>query len=156
MEDKELTTKDVYAKMATVCSRSEQCSYDVRNKILNAGLSSDEADEMIEKLIAERYINDERYIRSYVSDKFKLNKWGKVKIRHYLKMKRFSDDLIQQGLDSINEDKYRLALLKTMKEKARSVKNKSRYEKMGQIIRFAQNRGFEPELIHRYLHEVVE
>lgn len=156
MESKEITIHDVYSKMASVCSRSEQCSYDIRNKILTAGLTSEEADEIIAKLAAERFIDDERYIRSYVSDKFKFNKWGKVKIRHYLKMKGWSEDLIQQGLDSIDEDKYRQALLKTMKEKARAVKKKNKYEKMGQIIRFAQNRGFEPELIHRHLHEIVE
>lgn len=156
MEEKELTTQDVFIKMASFCSRSEQCSFDVRVKILHSGLTTDEADEIIDRLKAENYINDERYVNSYVADKFKLNKWGKVKIRHYLRMKGFSDDIIRQGLDSIDEDKYRQALLKTMKEKERAVRKKSRYEKMGQIIRFAQNRGFEPELIHRYLSEVVE
>ncbi len=156
MENKEKNAQEIYSKMAAICSRSEQCSFDIRNKILNTGLSSEEADDVIDKLKAERFIDDERYVRSYVSDKFKLNKWGKVKIRHYLKMKGFSDGIIQQGLDTINEDKYRQALLMTMKEKARAVRRKSRYEKMGQIIRFAQNRGYEPELIHRYLNEVVE
>lgn len=156
MENKEITANEVYSKMASACSRSEQCSADIHNKIVVAGLSAEEADEIIRKLKAEKFINDERYVKAYASDKFRLNKWGKTKIRHSLKMKGLPDGLIQQGLDSINEEKYRLALLKTMKEKARAVKKKSKYEKMGQIIRFAQNRGFEPELIHRYLNEVVE
>ncbi|HDR50284.1 MAG TPA: RecX family transcriptional regulator, partial [Mariniphaga anaerophila] len=62
----------------------------------------------------------------------------------------------QNGLDEIDADKYRETLIKTLKEKARKVKKKNKFEKMGQIIRFAQNRGFEPEMIHRYLSEVVE
>jgi regulatory protein len=156
METEEKTTQEIFAKMAALCSRSEQCSTDVYKKITTTGLSNIEADEIIEKLKAEKFIDDERYIRSYVSDKFKFNKWGKVKIRHYLKIKGLHDDLIQIGLAEIDADKYHETLLKTMKEKARKVKKKNKFEKMGQIIRFAQNRGFEPEMIHRYLHEVVD
>ena len=156
MENKEITANEVYSKMASACSRTEHCSADIHAKILAAGLNTDEADEIIGKLKAEKFINDERYVKAYASDKFRLNKWGKIKIRHSLKMKGLPDGLIQLGLDSINVEKYRQALLKTMKEQARAVKKKSKYEKMGQIIRFAQNRGFEPELIHRYLNDVVE
>ena len=156
METEQKTAQEIFEKMAAHCGRSEQCSTDIHKKIITAGLSSEEADEIIEKLKAEKFIDDERYVRSYVSDKFKFNKWGKVKIRHYLKMKGLSDELIQAGLDEIDTDKYRETLIKTMKEKARKVKKKNRYEKMGQIIRFAQNRGFEPEIIHRYLNEVVK
>jgi regulatory protein len=156
METEQKTAQEIFEKMAAHCSRSEQCSTDIHKKITTAGLSSDEADEIIEKLKAEKFIDDERYVRSYVSDKFKFNKWGKVKIRHYLKMKGLSDELIKSGLDEIETDKYHETLIKTMKEKARKVKKKNKYEKMGQIIRFAQNRGFEPEMIHRYLNEVVD
>ena len=156
MEHKEITAKDVYTKMASFCSRTEQYSADIHRKIKASGLSDQEADDIVARLKQENFINDERYVKAYVSDKFRLNKWGKVKIRHNLKMKGMPEELIQQGLDAIDEDKYRQALLKTMKEKARSVKKKTRFEKMGLIIRFAQNRGYEPELIHRYLHEVVE
>ena len=156
MEHKEITAKDVYTKIASFCSRTEQYSADIHRKIKASGLSDQEADDIVARLKQENFINDERYVKAYVSDKFRLNKWGKVKIRHNLKMKGMPEELIQQGLDAIDEDKYRQALLKTMKEKARSVKKKTRFEKMGLIIRFAQNRGYEPELIHRYLHEVVE
>jgi regulatory protein len=156
MKDNTLSTNEVYTKMATLCSRSEQCTPDIRTKVKDLGVSSDEADEIIENLKKERFIDDERYVRAYISDKFRLNKWGKVKIRHYLKMKGLPDGLIQQGLDEINENKYRELLLKTMKEKAKAVKKKEKFEKMGQIIRYAMNRGFEPEIIHRYLGEVVK
>jgi regulatory protein len=156
MKENTISTQEVYAKMAKLCSRSEQCSSEIRRKILEAGISSDEADDIIESLKKEKFLDDERFVRAYVSDKFRLNKWGKVKIRHSLKMKGLPDGLIQQGLDEINENKYRELLLKTMKEKAKAVKKKEKFEKMGQIIRFAMNRGFEPEMIHRYMGEVVK
>ncbi|HKL32422.1 MAG TPA: regulatory protein RecX [Tangfeifania sp.] len=155
METEEKTAQDVYKKMAALCSRAEQCSPDIRKKIITAGLSNDEADDLIQKLKEEKFIDDQRYVRFYVSEKFRINKWGRIKIRYYLRMKGLDDALIQKGLNEMDEEKYRQVLIKTLKEKARSVKKKNKFEKMGQVIRFAQNRGFEPELIHRYLNEVV-
>lgn len=156
MDHNEETAQEIYNRMARICSRSEQCSTDIRQKIMIAGLSNQETDTVIEQLVTEKFINDERYAKSYASDKFKFNKWGKVKIRYYLKQKGLPDDFIQIALDNLDEKKYRMALIKTMKEKARTIKRKSKFEKIGMIIRFAQNRGYEPELIHRYMNEVVE
>lgn len=156
MENEKKTAQEIFTRMATLCSRSEQCSTDIRKKIVAAGLDENHADDIIQKLKVEKFINDERFIRAYVSDKFKFNKWGRIKIRHYLSMKGLPEELIQNGLEELDKEKYKDVLIKTLKEKARKVKKKNKFEKMGQIIRFAQNRGFEPELIHRYLNEVVE
>lgn len=147
---------EIYAKMARLCSRSEQCSADIRKKIIACDVADDTADEIIEKLVAEKFIDDERYVKAYVADKFKFNQWGRVKMRYYLRAKGLSDNVIEMGLDTIDEEKYKKILIKVMKSKAKSIKNKEKFQKMGQVIRFAQNRGFEPELIHRYLNSVLE
>jgi regulatory protein len=148
--------KEIHSKMAALCSRSEQCSTDIRKKIIAAGLDADAAEQIIQKLKKDNFINDERYVSSYIAEKFRINKWGKVKMRYYLRMKGLDDSLIQNGLDEMDDEKYCDVLIKTLKEKARQVKKKNKFEKMGQVIRFAQNRGFEPELIHRYLSEAIE
>lgn len=156
MENQESIAKQAYSKMAQLCSRSEQCSSDIRKKIIAFDLDNDIVDDIIEELKAEKYLNDERYIKAYVADKFRINKWGRIKMRHYLRMKGLPEDIIKNELDEIDEEKYKTVLIKTMKTKAKTVKKKNRYEKMGQIIRFAQTRGFEPELIHRYMNLVLE
>jgi regulatory protein len=156
MENHEMVANQVYSKMAQLCSRSEQCSGDVRKKIIAFELEEEEAEEILKKLKAEKFIDDERYIKAYVSDKFKFNKWGKVKLRHNLRMKGLPEDLIHSGLDKIDEEKYKTVLIKTMTDKAKTVKKKTKFEKMGSVIRFAQTRGFEPEMIHRYINLVLE
>jgi len=147
---------EAFKKMAALCSRSEQCSPDIRKKLIAFGLNEKDAEEVLEQLRNEKFIDDERFAKAYVAEKFRINKWGKIKMRYYLINKGLGDDYIGPGLNEIEEEKYKSALIKTMKEKARKVKKKSKYEKMGQIIRFAQSRGFEPELIHRYMDEVLE
>lgn len=156
MENHEPQVQQAYSKMAHLCSRSEQCSADIRKKILAYEIVDEIVDEIIEKLIEEKYIDDRRFVRAYVNDKFKINKWGKIKMRHYLRTKGLSDEVVAYGLENIDDEKYKAVLLKTMKAKAKSIKEKDKFKKMGQIIRFTQNRGFEPELIHRYMKFALE
>ena len=156
MEQHDQNIKQAYSKMAQLCSRSEQCSADIRKKIMAYEIVEEIVDEIIDKLIEEKFIDDERYVRAYVNDKFKINKWGKLKMRHYLHAKGLSNEVIEKGLKSIDEEKYKALLVKTMKAKAKAIKSKNKFEKMGQIIRFTQSRGFEPELIHRYMNMVLE
>ena len=156
MENQESVANQAYSKMAQLCSRSEQCSADIRRKIIAFELVSDVVDEIIAKLKEEKFLSDERYVKAYISDKFKFNKWGKVKLRHNLRMKGLPEKIILNELDKIDAEKYKAVLLKTMKDKAKSVKKKTKFEKMGQVIRFAQTRGFEPEMIHRYINSALE
>lgn len=156
MENRELIVKEAYAKMAQLCSRSEQCSADIRKKMVAYEIMDELVEEIITKLREEKFLDDERYVKAYVSDKFRLNKWGKIKLRYYLKHKGLHDSVIEKGLNGINEEQYKKVLISTLKEKAKTIKTSDKFDKMGQIIRFAQSRGFEPEIIHRYLPEVVK
>ncbi len=156
MENREQIVKEAYSKMAQLCSRSEQCSADIRKKMVAYEIMDELVDEIISKLKAEKFLDDERFVKAYVSDKFRLNKWGKIKMRFYLKAKGLNNELIEIGLNEIKEDQYKKVLISTLKEKAKKIKSDNKFDKMGQIIRFAQSRGFEPEIIHRYLSEVVK
>ena len=156
MENRDLEIKEVYAKMAQLCSRSEQCSADIRKKMVAYEIMDELVEEIILKLKSEKFLDDERYVKAYISDKFRLNKWGKIKMRYYLKAKGLHDSIIEKGLQEINDDQYKKVLISTLKEKAKKVKSDNKFDKIGQIIRFAQSRGFEPEIIHRYLSEVVK
>jgi len=154
MEEEKLA-QQIFQKMAHFCSRSEHCTPDVIKKIRELGGNSLEIQLVLERLEKENYLNDRRYVSLYVSEKFRINKWGKVKMHYYLKMKGLDETLIQSGLSELNEEEYIELLIRTMKEKARSIRITDKYEKMGQVIRFTQGRGFEPALIHRYLHRVI-
>jgi len=156
MENRDLVVSEAYAKMALLCSRSEQCSADIRKKMVAYEIMDELVEEIISKLKAEKFLDDERYVKAYVSDKFRLNKWGKIKLRYYLKAKGLHDSIIEKGLQEITEEQYKKVLIATLKEKSKKVKSDNKFEKIGQIIRFAQSRGFEPEIIHRYLAEVVK
>ncbi len=147
--------EEIFAKLARLCSRSEECSPDIRKKIRDLGGDPDMQERIINKLKDEKFIDDTRYSTSYASDKFRMNQWGRIKIRYYLKMKGLPEQVIDAGLAAIDEGQYIKILIKIMKDKAKAVKKANKFEKMGQIIRFTQSRGFEPELIHRHIQTVI-
>jgi regulatory protein len=72
MVNRELIVKDVYSKMAQLCSRSEQCSADIRKKMIAYEIMDELVEEIITKLKKEKFLDDERYVKAYVSDKFRL------------------------------------------------------------------------------------
>jgi regulatory protein len=147
--------KEIFLKLARICSRTEECSPDVRKKIQEMGGDPEMQERILQKLKEEKYLDDERYVRAYVRDKFRLSKWGRVKMRYYLRMKGLTDSLIESGFEEIDLTQYTNLLVKTMKDKARTIKKTDKFEKMAQVIRFAQSRGFEPELIHRHINQAI-
>ncbi len=133
-------------KMADWCARQERCIYDVRRKLDSYELSTDETDQIIEKLINDNYLNEERFATYYVRDKFRFNGWGRIKIRWNLAQKKVSAQIIQLGLDEINDDEYIEKLTDLLSQKMKSVNQKDKYQQKAALLRFSQSRGFEYDL----------
>lgn len=146
---------EVFGKAAVLCSKSEKCSHDILYKLSGWGLSEDDAMVVLDRLVNEKYLDDERYARSYVRDKFKFNKWGKVKITYQLRTRHISSNTIDDALQEINEDEYRELLLVLITDKNRSVKAANKYDRKAKLLRFAQSRGFEMDLIYHAMDDVL-
>ena len=141
-------------KSETYASRCEHCESDVREKLLIWGGTSEETDEIIAYLIEERYINNQRYANSYAKDKFRFNHWGKYKISMMLRSKDIESETIEEALDQIDEEEYLEKLQQILKDKLRSLKYSSEYEKKGKLFKFAQSRGFESGAISKVIDSI--
>jgi Uncharacterized protein conserved in bacteria len=146
--------EEIYDRAAVLCSRSEKSSAAIRKKLVEWGLKHDETDEVIEKLIEENFINDVRYACSYVRDKFRFNKWGKIKITFNLKAENISSEIIQQALEGINDEDYYNTLTELVTSKNKSIKAVNIYDRKSKLLRFAQSRGFESGIILEVLDRI--
>ncbi len=138
-------------KAATYASRCEHCESEVREKLMNWCASREETDEIIAYLIEERYIDNQRYANSYAKDKFRFNHWGKYKIGMMLKSKNIDNEFIEGALGQIEEEEYLEKLEQILRDKLRSLKYSSEYEKKGKLFKFAQSRGFESSAISKVI-----
>jgi regulatory protein len=143
-----------YNKATFLCSKSEKCTSEILEKLKLWGLPSDEAEQVIEKLVEEKYIDDERFARAYVKDKFRLNHWGKQKIAHMLRAKNIAPEIQEIAFEEIEDEGYSDELHKLLTDKLKSTKGKDKYDTRNKLMRFAMGRGFESGQIYAILKEM--
>jgi len=141
-------------KSRAQCSQKEQCCYDIRKKLSLWGVEDKDIEKITGILISENFINEPRYARAFATDKFKYNKWGKVKIAAHLRSKKLPPDIIGQALDSIDNDQYTKLIRGLLEGHRRSVKAKNQYDLKAKLLRYGLSKGFESSLLYDILNEL--
>ncbi len=153
----DITYKEALARAMAICSKSEKTISDIRQSLSRWGLSDNEKQEkIIDWLKENNFIDESRYSKSYVLDKHKFNRWGKVKIRAMLRSKGIDDILIDKAVDSIPPAIYRQTLKDDIISKKKSLKAKNQYDLRAKLMRFAQSRGYETDLIYKTVDEILK
>ena len=138
-------------RLEELCARSEHCEGELREKLRKWLVSEEDADTILSSLRRRRYVDDERFARAYVRDKFRFDHWGRRKIELTLRRKRVDADVIADALEEIDADDYMAMLRKLLAYKARSLPDAGAYENRVKLMRFAIGRGFEPQLVVKAL-----
>lgn len=119
------TINQAYTKAARYCAYQERTQQEVREKIYAYGLYSDEAEEVIARLIEDNFINEERFAQAFAGGKFRLKKWGRAKIEHALREKGISDYCVRKGLEQIDPEDYLHTLQELLEKNAPFLKKKT-------------------------------
>ena len=149
---KDMTEQEAYLQLAALCAQAEHCQQEMRDKMRRWELNETVQNRIIDRLIKERYIDDERYARAFVKDKIRYNKWGRRKVQQALWQKHIDADIQQRVLDEIDEKEYLDILCPLLKQKRKSIKAESDYELNQKLIRFALGRGFGFDIIRQCLN----
>lgn len=138
-----------------LCSQQEKCCIDIIQKLKIWKLSDKDIDKIIAYLVKEDFINEERYAKAFVNDKFKFNKWGKQKIKFALLQKKLSENVIEKALNMIDIEEYKLLIEKEVRKKMASLINDEPVKMKEKLIRFAISKGFEPDLIYPVVNSIL-
>ncbi len=142
-----LDKKTALLKAESWCAYQERSQQEVRNKLYEWNLFPNEVEEVISELISTNFLSEERFAHAYVSGKFNIKKWGKLKIKQGLKLKKVPDKLIQKALNGIEMDQYLAVLLATAEKKGAVITEKDALKKKYKLISYLQSKGFENDLI---------
>ncbi len=142
---------DFIQRISKYCAEAERCTHDVKVKLISWEISSDEADIIIEKLRKENFLDDERYTKSYVSEKWNLDHWGRIKIENNLIQKQIPEGIIRYTLSTIDEDEYKIYLEDLLKQKLREVRSDNFMDDARRVHMYAVSKGFENELVKQWL-----
>ena len=150
---KPLTPDQVLDKMAKYCAYQERCVKDVKDKLKTYDIPQESKDEILDYLLDNRFVNDERFARSFVRGKLNQSGWGMNKIRFHLLQKGIDKDMIDEALGQTDEEVYKQKLIDILKAKAKTVKAETDFERKRKLAAYAMQKGFEGALVWEVLKE---
>lgn len=141
-------------RMRALCSRREYCRKDVLKKVMTA-LDGDaaKAEEVVGKLVEERYVDDRRYAAAFARDKASIAGWGAAKIRYMLAAKGVDREIIASALEEIDVSRADARLEKLMENKARSLKDDP--QRRIKLLRFGVGRGYAYEEVSSMIDRIL-
>lgn len=143
-------------RLKNYCAIQDRCQWDVIQKMKEWGFLKVTQNHLLELLIQEKYVDEERYSRSFCRGKFRIKKWGKNKIIHELKKKGISEICIINGLEEIDDIQYLKELNNIYQKKKDSIKEKNHFIKKKKIATYLINKGYESNLVWDKVGELKE
>ncbi len=150
---KYISKADALDKLQRFCAYQDRCHQEVRTKLIELGIYGDDLEEIIVELIQENFLNEERYARSFARGKFRMKKWGRLRIRQELKFRQISDYCMRKAMSEIEEEDYLKTLTEVIEKKRNQLKEADDYSRKGKLAKYAIGRGFETNLVWEVLNE---
>ena len=141
-------------RLKNYCALQDRCQWEVTQKMKEWGLLEMTQNHILEILIQEKYVDEERFAQSFCRGKFLIKKWGKVKITNELKKKKISDICIKKGLEEIDLTEYDLLLEDLLTKKNDTLRDKNHFTRKSKLARFLIQRGFEGNLVWDKIREL--
>ncbi len=146
------TPEQTLRQLQQFCGYRERCHEEVREKLRSLGIWRADQDQIIASLIEGDYLNEERFARLYAGSKFRINRWGRNRIRYALLQKKVSEYCIRKGLAEIDETEYERVLKKLVYDRMAQHEGtvaQRREKTMAYLI----GRGFEADRIKPFLKD---
>lgn len=151
-----MTYNQVLEKLKYYCAYQERAHSEVNQKLWDFQLDEDERSNIIAQLISENYLNEERFAIAFSEGKFRMRKWGKLKIKIKLKEKKVSSYCIDKGLKAIEYDEYWNTLVKLVNNKHNSIKETNPYKKKLKTVNYCYQKGYETDLIWEAINQIEQ
>ena len=139
--------KEAKIKAAAYCAYQERTQQQVRDKLYSYGLWEEAVEEILTALILDNFVNEERFAKSFVSGKFRIKKWGRIKILMRLKQFHLSTYCVKKGMEEIDSEEYQQTLEDLIVKKVAFSTETDVFKRNGKIARYLVGKGYEHGLI---------
>lgn len=146
-KNKAYNIKEATERIQSFCALQDRCQWEVEKKMREWGVEEDIIENILTDLILEKFIDEQRFAESFCRGKFRIKRWGKVKIKNELRLRKISVSCINKGLEQIEEEEYYSTLKELYEKKKNSLKDKNQFIRKGKIAKHLQQKGFESNLI---------
>ncbi len=151
MKRKTYTVTEAKQALEHYCAYRERTHGEVAQKLRDMGMIPVVSEQIIAGLIQDDFLNETRFAKSFARGKFRINHWGKIKIKQQLQQKGVSEANIKTGLSEIDPDEYQNTLRQLIAKKYPKIKAKNSFEKKQKLVQYLRLKGFEMSLIQEML-----
>lgn len=141
------TPEEALTALERLCARAEKSEGDARRLMRGWGLAPADAEQVLARLVAGRFIDDSRYAAAFVREKLRLSGWGDYKIRTALYRKGVSKELVDAALAAAERPDMGQRLRQQLLRKAATVRYTTPYELKTKLIRYGLSLGYDYETV---------
>ena len=138
---------EIQKKLEYYCAYQERCHQEVSQKLNDLGVFGITMDNVISHLIEQNYLNETRFAEQFVRGKFRVKKWGKMRLLRELKQRNISDWNITNAMKEISDQAYWKCGQSLADKFWKSHRNRPLAEQKKKVWNAMQYRGWETELI---------
>jgi len=153
---KSFTVKEATLKLAQYCAYRDRSQKEVEDKLREMRMIPQACEQIIIELMREDFLNEERFARSFVRGKFRMKKWGKIRITQELKKKEITSPIIKLGLTEIDQAEYLKILNQVAEKKLKLIKESDPYKKKKKLCDYLLQRGFESNLVYELGNDLIK
>jgi regulatory protein len=152
---KSYTVKEATIKLMQYCAYRDRSHKEVEEKLREMNMIPAAQEQIIIQLMQEDFLNEERFARSFVRGKFRIKKWGKIKIKQELKFREISTPIIKIALTEINQQRYIATLYELAEKKLKLLKEPDKFKKKRKLADFLLRKGYESNLVYETTNELL-
>lgn len=150
----ELSINELIKKLEYFCSYQDRCHKEVEQKLQNLTIIPAYKEKIIVHLIENKYIDEERFAKSFTRGKHNYKGWGKNRIIQELKFREISKRNIDIALKEIPEAVYLENFHALAEKNWNAIQERKGPKKNKKFVDFLLRKGYESGLIYNKLKEL--
>lgn len=152
---KTYTVKEATIKLMQFCAYRDRSHKEVEEKLKELRMIPEACEQIIIKLMQENFLNEERFARSFVRGKFRIKKWGRIRIKQELKLREISQPIVKLALSEIKEQDYVASLYELAEKKLHLLREPDTFKKRKKLTDYLLRKGYESHLVFEVTEELV-
>jgi regulatory protein len=154
-KQKSYTIKEATVKLMQFCAYRDRSQKEVEEKLKEMRMIPAACEQIIIQLMQENFLNEERFARSFARGKFRIKKWGKIRIKQELKFREISTPLINTALTEIDDEQYYSTLQDLAEKKLNLIKETDKFKRKKKLIDHLLSKGYESSLVFEVTSQLI-
>lgn len=149
-----MSKNKIKKKALSLLSRRNHSKQELKYKLKNRGFSFAKIDEVLQELIEDGYLNDEKFAEEWIRNRIEKKPRGKALIKAELLEKNVDREIIDNKLDNLLSSEKAKEMAELLANKWLKKKREKDDKTKEKLYRYLKNKGFSSEIINEIMTDI--